>query len=154
MLKPPGIFPWISWNHRIVRVGRHLWRPWSPTPLPSQGHLKHVTQPCVQVGFELSPFEKGQAKYLSGGTRSDGIQKPDAHGCVWELLACSAEQKLAWNFPHFAWGAGRNLSCHCSCPCKRPLTIRNGCQGWSLRVSGACFRMLFKNTIVNQVLFP
>jgi len=39
-------------NHRVVGVGRDLWRSSSPTPLPKQGHLKQGAQDCVQVGFK------------------------------------------------------------------------------------------------------
>lgn len=37
-----------SQNHRIIKVGRDLWRPSSPTPLPKQSHLKPVTQEHIQ----------------------------------------------------------------------------------------------------------
>jgi len=46
------IYLWKSQNHRMVGVGRVLWRPSSPTPLPRQGHLKQAAQDQVQVGFE------------------------------------------------------------------------------------------------------
>ena len=41
-----------SQNHRLVEVGRHLWRPSGPTPLLQQGHLELVTQNHVQTAFE------------------------------------------------------------------------------------------------------
>lgn len=41
-----------SQNHRILRIGRALWKSSSPIPLPKQGHLEQVTQECVQVGLE------------------------------------------------------------------------------------------------------
>lgn len=37
-------------NHRIARVRRDLWRWSTPSLLPRQGHLGHVTLECVQVG--------------------------------------------------------------------------------------------------------
>uniref|UniRef100_A0A8B9Q4U4 Transmembrane protein 19 n=1 Tax=Apteryx owenii TaxID=8824 RepID=A0A8B9Q4U4_APTOW len=41
-----------SQNHRTVEFGRDLWRSSSPTLLLKQGHLEHVAQDPVQVGFE------------------------------------------------------------------------------------------------------
>lgn len=38
--------------HRVVEVGRGLWRSSSPSPLLKQGHLEQVTQDYVQSGFE------------------------------------------------------------------------------------------------------
>ena len=39
-------------NHRIVEVGRDLWRSSGPTTLLKQGHLEQVVQDCVQTAFE------------------------------------------------------------------------------------------------------
>jgi len=35
-----------------VRVGRDLWKSFSPLPMPKQGHLEQVAQDLVQAGFE------------------------------------------------------------------------------------------------------
>ncbi|NXH85482.1 CMKMT methyltransferase, partial [Edolisoma coerulescens] len=45
-----------SQNHRIIKVGRDLWRSSSPTCLPRQGHLEQVTQEltCCELGRMLS----------------------------------------------------------------------------------------------------
>lgn len=36
-----------SQHHRLVEVGRNLWRSISPTPVLKQGHLEPVPQDCV-----------------------------------------------------------------------------------------------------------
>lgn len=41
-----------SWNHRIVRVGRELWRSSCLSPLPRQGHFEQVTEEHIQADFE------------------------------------------------------------------------------------------------------
>jgi len=41
-----------SQNHRVVGVGRDLYRSSSPSPLPKQGHLQQAAQDLVQVGLE------------------------------------------------------------------------------------------------------
>jgi len=41
-----------SQNHRMVGVGRDLWRSSRPPPLPKQGLLQQAAQDLVQVGFE------------------------------------------------------------------------------------------------------
>lgn len=41
-----------SQNHRMVKVGRDLWRSPGPTPLLRQGHLKQVAEVHVQSAFE------------------------------------------------------------------------------------------------------
>lgn len=41
-----------SENHRLVEVGRDLWRPSAPTPLLQQGHLQLVAHSHVQMAFE------------------------------------------------------------------------------------------------------
>ena len=41
-----------SQNHKMVEVGRHLWRSSCPTPLLKQGHLQAVAQDHVQTAFE------------------------------------------------------------------------------------------------------
>jgi len=50
-------------NHRMVGVGRGLWRSSSPIPLLKHGHLEQAAEDLVQVGFEylrrrrpLNPF--------------------------------------------------------------------------------------------------
>ncbi|XP_031986539.1 outer dense fiber protein 1 [Corvus moneduloides] len=40
--------PFFREAHRIVRVGRDLWRSSSPAPLPRQGHLEEVAQERIQ----------------------------------------------------------------------------------------------------------
>lgn len=47
-----------SWNHRIVRDGKKLWRSSSLSPLPRQGLLKQVTQENIQEGFEYLQRER------------------------------------------------------------------------------------------------
>ena len=42
----------MSQNHRMVGVGRDLWRSSCPTPLLEQGHLEQGAQEHVQAGFE------------------------------------------------------------------------------------------------------
>lgn len=50
-LGPPG--PQTpSQKHRMVEVGRNLWRPSSPTPLLKYGRLEYAVQGHIQVGFE------------------------------------------------------------------------------------------------------
>lgn len=44
----------ISQNHRVVGVGRDLWRASSPTPLPKQVHPELVAQDHLQGGFWIS----------------------------------------------------------------------------------------------------
>ena len=39
-------------NHRMVEVGRDLWRSSGPNPLLKQGHLEPVAQDHVQMAFE------------------------------------------------------------------------------------------------------
>jgi len=39
-------------NHRIVGVGRDLWRSLSTTTSVKQVHLEQAVQDCVQTGFE------------------------------------------------------------------------------------------------------
>lgn len=51
-------------NHRIVRVGRNLWRSPSPASLPRQGHQEQVTPEQVQMGFEC--LWKGRLHDLPG----------------------------------------------------------------------------------------
>jgi len=36
----------------MVGIGRDLWGPPIPTPLPKQGHLQQAAQDCAQAGFE------------------------------------------------------------------------------------------------------
>ena len=42
----------VSQNHRIVDIGRDLWGPSSPTPMPKQGHLEQDAQDHIQEDFE------------------------------------------------------------------------------------------------------
>ena len=42
----------LSQNHRTVGVGRDLCGSYSPTPLPTQGHLQQAAQGLVQVRLE------------------------------------------------------------------------------------------------------
>ena len=42
-------------DHRMVEVGRDLWRSSGPTPLLKHGHLEPVAQDYVQMAFALSP---------------------------------------------------------------------------------------------------
>ncbi|GAB0189385.1 hypothetical protein GRJ2_001403800 [Grus japonensis] len=52
-------------NHRMVGVGRDVWRSSSPTPLLKQDHLEHVAQRiCIQVGFEY--LQRRSLHNLSG----------------------------------------------------------------------------------------
>lgn len=37
----------ISQNHRLAEVGRHLWRPSSPTASSKQGYLEKAAQDCL-----------------------------------------------------------------------------------------------------------
>ena len=41
-----------SQNHRMVEVGRDLWRSSGPTPVLKQGHLELVAQAHGQMAFE------------------------------------------------------------------------------------------------------
>jgi len=41
-----------SQNHRMLRVGRDLCGPSSPTLLPQQGHLQQAAQNLVKAGLE------------------------------------------------------------------------------------------------------
>ncbi|KAK4810494.1 hypothetical protein QYF61_004274, partial [Mycteria americana] len=45
-------YHWPVVNHRMVEVGRDLWRSSGPTPLCQQGHLEPVAQDHVQTAFE------------------------------------------------------------------------------------------------------
>lgn len=55
---------WGMGNHRLVEVRRDLWWSSSPTPLLEQGHLVHVAQVHVQVGFDY--FQRKILHNLSG----------------------------------------------------------------------------------------
>jgi len=53
VLKRLKFFPGsVAQNHRIVEVGRDLQSSSGPTSLLKQGHLKLVSQDCVQTDFE------------------------------------------------------------------------------------------------------
>jgi len=56
LLCPPRVpSPWtlnVSQNHRMVGVGRDLWRSSSPTPLPKQALQDQAAQDLVQADFE------------------------------------------------------------------------------------------------------
>lgn len=39
-------------NHRIIEVGRDLWRSSGPNPLLKQGHAEPIAQDYVQIPFE------------------------------------------------------------------------------------------------------
>lgn len=56
MARAPGMGPpgpqTPSQKHRMVEVGRNLWRPSSPTPLLKYGRLEYAVQGHIQVGFE------------------------------------------------------------------------------------------------------
>jgi len=41
-----------SQNHTSIGIGRDLCRSSSPTTLPKQGHLEHIAQDLIQMGFE------------------------------------------------------------------------------------------------------
>lgn len=41
-----------SKNHSLIAVGRHVWRPSAPMPLPDQVHPEQIPQDCIQVGFD------------------------------------------------------------------------------------------------------
>ena len=41
----------LSQNHRMVRIGRDLWRSSGPTRLPKQSHLQQAAQDYVQADY-------------------------------------------------------------------------------------------------------
>ena len=41
-------------NHRIVEVGKYLWRPFGPTPMLKQGQLEEVAQEYAQQLLKVS----------------------------------------------------------------------------------------------------
>jgi len=47
----------LSQKHKVVEVGRHLWRSSGPAPLFMQGHLELVVQDHIQLAF----------RYFQGG---------------------------------------------------------------------------------------
>lgn len=55
MLLIPSFSGWLCCtelqSHRIVKVGRGLWRPSGLTPLLKQRYLKQVVQDYLQVAF-------------------------------------------------------------------------------------------------------
>ena len=51
-LRVVPLLPLISQNHRMVGVGRDLWRSSSPTSLLKQVHLEQPVQDHGQAGFE------------------------------------------------------------------------------------------------------
>jgi len=51
-------------NHRIVGVGRDLWRSSSPTPLPKHVHPEQAAQDLIQAGFEY--LQRRRLHNLSG----------------------------------------------------------------------------------------
>lgn len=50
-----------SQDHRMVEVGRDLWKSPAPWPLLKQGHLGQAAQACVEAAFE---YLQGEALYL------------------------------------------------------------------------------------------
>lgn len=44
----------VSQTHRMVEVGRDLWRPLGPTLLLMEGHLKQLSQDHVQMALNVS----------------------------------------------------------------------------------------------------
>ena len=53
-----------SQNHRVVGVGRDLWKSSSPNPLPKQGHLQQAAQDHVEAGLEY--LQRRRLHYLPG----------------------------------------------------------------------------------------
>lgn len=60
--------PWEVYvgNHRMVEVGRQLWRSACPTTLLNQGHLEAVAQVSVQTAFEYLQDGDSTTHNLSG----------------------------------------------------------------------------------------
>ncbi|KAM6343523.1 zinc transporter 7 isoform 5-T9 [Alca torda] len=54
----------VSQNHRMVGIGKDLWRSCSPNPLPEQGHLEQAAQERIQRGFEY--LQRRRLRNLSG----------------------------------------------------------------------------------------
>ncbi|XP_068785779.1 uncharacterized protein [Struthio camelus] len=59
-----GASVFLMQNHRMVEVGRDLWRSSSPNPLLKPGPLEHIAQDRVQAGFEY--LQGRRLHYLSG----------------------------------------------------------------------------------------
>lgn len=63
----------VSQNHRLVEVGRDVWRSSSPSPCSKQGELEQVAQGRVRSGFE---YLQGWRDFNLSGQPAPGLMSP------------------------------------------------------------------------------
>ncbi|XP_009996673.1 PREDICTED: cyclin-A1 [Chaetura pelagica] len=57
----------LAQNRRVLGVGRDLWRPASPTPLPQQDHPEHITHELIQGATIIRCFSGSENTISSSG---------------------------------------------------------------------------------------